>query len=87
VEAPADWGLVGTSSSFISISSLQSNLSYCVLRPGGCAEAEGLEGGGAAAGVVPKVEGVRLPTELDAVEDDSVRLEETLDGGRAPRKR
>jgi hypothetical protein len=94
VEAPADWGLVGASSSCISISSLQSNFSYggneradCALRPGGRAGAEGPEGGGAAAGVVPKAERGRLPTELDAVDEDSVKLEEIVDGGRGPRKR
>jgi hypothetical protein len=77
-------GLVGTSSCCISTSSLQSKLSYGpsdgtdrTLRPGGRA-------GGAAA---PQVEGVRLPTELDTVEDDSVKLEEMVDGARGPRKR
>ena len=48
---------------------------------------EGLEGGGAAAGIAPKDEEVRLPTELDAVDDDSVKLEEMTDAGRDPRKR
>jgi hypothetical protein len=95
VEAP-DWGLVGSSSSMlISTSLLQSSLSYegnggadCSLREaGGRARTEGLEGGGAVAGVAPKAEGVRLPTELDAVEDRSVKLDEMVDGGGAPRKR
>jgi len=45
-----------------------------------------MEGGGAAAGEAPKAEGLRLTTELDAVEDDSVKLEEMVDGGRGPRK-
>ena len=75
-----DWGLVG-SSCCISTSSLQSKLSY-----GPREGTEGLEGGGAAAGVAPKAE-VRLPTELDAVEDDSVKLEDMVDGARGPRKR
>jgi hypothetical protein len=96
VEAP-DWGLVGISSCCIAIStsSLQSRLSYgpsegadsAVTEPEGRAETEGLEGGGAAARVTPKAEGVRLPTELDAVEEDSVKLDEIVDGARGPRKR
>lgn len=83
VDAP-DWGLVGTSPCCISTSSLQSKLSY-----GPREGTEGLEGGGggAAAGVAPKAEGVRLPTELDAVENDSVKLDEMVDGARGPRKR
>ena len=77
-------GLVGTSPCCISTSSLQSKLSYGpsewtdrALRPGGRA-------GGAAA---PQVEGVRLPTELDAVEDDKVKSEAMVDGAWGPRKR
>lgn len=79
---------MGTSST-ISISSLQlgNEVVDCVPRPGGREGTEGLESEGAAAGVMPKVEGVRLPTELDTVEDDSVKLEEIVDGGEAPRKR
>ena len=92
-----DWGLVGPSSCCASKprsnSSLQSNLSYelsegadCAPSPGGGAETEGLEGGGAAAGGAPKADGVRLPTELDAVEGDKEKLEERVDGGGCPRK-
>ena len=95
VEAP-DWGLVGTSSCCIAIStsSLQSKLSYAPSEGGDWAVTEpegraGTEdpGGGGGAGPAPKAEGVRLPTELDAVEDDSVKLEEMVDGALGPRKR
>ena len=58
-----------------------------MLRPGGREGTEGLETEEAAAGVMPIVEGVRLPTELDTVEDDSVKLEDMVDGSEAPRKR
>lgn len=78
----------------ISRSSLQSKLSYagiegpdCTSRePGSREGTEGLEGGGAAAGVAPKAEGVRLPTELDVVDDLRVNPEEIDDGGVAPRE-
>ncbi len=46
-----------------------------------------LAGGGAAARVAPKAEGVRLPAELDEVEDVSVNEAEMVEGGRGPRKR
>jgi hypothetical protein len=42
-------------------------------------------GGGAATRFAPKAERVRLPTELDAVEDDKVKLEEMVDGARGPK--
>lgn len=91
VEVPADWGLVGASSRAsmeISTSLLQSRRSYCALgEPRGCSGTEDLDRGGAATGVTPKAEGVRLPTELDAVEEVNVKPEDMLDGGVAPRKK
>jgi hypothetical protein len=93
VLVPDEWGLVGASSCAsmeISTSLLQlkpsCGPSEGLDKPGGRVGTEGLESGGAAAGFASKTEGARLPTELDAVENDNVKPEERDDGGEAPRK-
>lgn len=95
VEVPDDWGLVGASSCApmeISTSSLHLRRSYerCGPdngdKPGGRAGTEDLEGAGAAAEGAPTAEGARLPTELDAAENERVNPEESDDGGVAPEK-